>query len=117
MTDATIEFGTFEAPEAVNPYTETVAQLIEAGENASVTLTLAPADVAKERLKFSKAANAEGKTARLRLTDDSKVKYGTDEDGEKVATGGTTRLTFTLTTKHKARRRKGADAAAEADQA
>lgn len=116
MTEAKIEFGTFEAPEVENPYTETIDQLIAAGENASVTLTLDATEVSKERLKFAKAANAKDKTARLRLTDDSKVKYGTNDDGEQVATGGTVRLTFTLTAKHKARRRKDADAPTEAAQ-
>lgn len=100
---AEIEFGTFEAPETVNPYNDTITKLIAAGENASVVLTLTEDEITKERNKLSKAANAQDRTARLRLTEDT-------EDGAK-------RLTFTLTAKHKARRRKDAGESAEAVQA
>lgn len=114
MTDAKIEFGTFEPEVKENPYTETVSQLADAGENASVTLTVSYDEAIKQRNLFAKAANGIDKTARLRDKDESKVKYGTGEDGEQVAVGGTVRLTFTLGPRHKARRRKGADAAADA---
>jgi len=114
MTEAKIEFGTFEPEAKVNPYTEVVAQLAEAGENASVTLTVDHDKVIKERNLFAKAANGIDKTARLRDKDESKVKYGTDDEGEQVSVGGTVRLTFTLSPRHKARRGKAAEGAAEA---
>lgn len=102
-----IEFGTYEPEVEENPYHEVITQLIEQGENASVTLTLNYDEVQRERNKFAKAANAQNKTARLRVTDDSKVKYGANAEGEQVPQGGTVALTFTLTERHKPRRRKG----------
>lgn len=113
MTDTKIEFGTFTPVEKANPYIETVTKLNEAGENASVTLTVDATKEKAEHLLFSKAANSIDKTARLRLRDGSKIKYGPDEDGTQVATGGTVALTFTLTKRHKNRRGTKGDAQAE----
>lgn len=112
MTEAKIEFGTFEPEEKVNPYLDTIDKLIEAGENASITITVEHDAEAKERLLISRAANAKDKTARLRVRDNSKVKYGQDEKGEQVSTGGTVRLTYTLTKRHQPRRRKSTAEAA-----
>lgn len=117
MTDTKIEFGTFEPEEKVNPYLETIDALIEKGENASITLTVDYDAESKERLAIAKAANAKDKTARLRLRDDSKIKYGNDEDGAQVAVGGVVKLTYTLTARHKARRRKSGTEAPEAPKA
>lgn len=110
---AEIEFGTFEVAEKVNPYTDVVAKLVEAGDNASVTLTVGHDEVIRERNLIAKAANTINKTARLREKDESKVKYGKGEDGEQVAVGGTVRLTFTLSPRHKPRRGKAAESVAE----
>lgn len=118
MAETKIEFGTFEPEVKENPYLGTIDKLIEAGENAAVTLTVNYDEETKERNLIAKAANAKDKTARLRLRDDAKVKYGADESGEQIATGGTVALTYTLTKRHQARRGKkgaqGAEAAAEA---
>lgn len=110
MSKATagIEFGTFETPEEVNPYIDVIPQMIEQGENASVTLTVPATEATRTRTQFSKAAHAHDKTARLRLTDDSDAVYETNENGRRKAVGGTVKLTFTLTERHKARR--GAEA-------
>lgn len=113
MTDAKIEFGTFTAPEKVNPYTETIDKLIEAGEDAAITVTVDATKETKERNLISKAANAKDKTARQRVRDTSKVKYGQNDKGEQVATGGTVSLTFTLTKRHEPRRRKAAETPAQ----
>lgn len=107
--DTKIEFGTFVEPEKVNPYNDVIPALIEQGENASVTITVDAKKAGRERLAFGKAANEHGKTARLRLTDDSKAEYGENDKGKRVATGGTVSMTFTLTDRHKARR--GSDSA------
>jgi oligoendopeptidase F len=117
MTEAKIEFGTFEVEEKVNPYLETIDKMIEAGENASITLTVDVVNEGKEKLLIAKAANAKDKTARLRVRDDSKVKYGNDENGEQVPTGGSVKLTYTLTKRHQPRRRKAAEAEPQAAQA
>lgn len=113
MTDAKVEFGTFEPEVKENPYKDVVAQLAEAGENAAVTLTVPFDKVVRERNLIAKAANAIDKTARLRKTDESGVKFGKGEDADK-AIGGTVALTFTLSARHKARRGKGDTAAPEA---
>jgi hypothetical protein len=79
-----------------NPYTEHVKALNEAGEGKSLTLVVADKDVKKSKFKFGKAANAIGKTARIRVTE--------------PLGDGKTRIVFTLTEKHKPRRRKNTDA-------
>lgn len=113
-----ISFGEYVAPDKVNPYTETVAQLITASEsnpNASVTLAVDVNDAPKEQFKFQRAANEAGKTAKVRLVDDSAVKEGKpDEDGNPTHKG-IVKITFTLTTKHKARRGAKPDAEVSAE--
>lgn len=100
---AQIEFTTFVPEVETNPYTDTITQLINGGENAAVTLTVDAADEKRDRLRFAKAANAQDKTARLRVRDDSKVKFTKGEDGEDIPSGPV-KLTFTLTKRHAARR-------------
>lgn len=102
---AEIEFGTFEAVEKVNPYAETVQKLADLNrEDASVTITVPVHDEGKTKLAVQKAANAIGKTARIRLTDKSGVKnLGTDEDGNDILDGNV-KIVFTLTKRHNARR-------------
>ena len=105
-----IEFTTFEAPEKVNPYIETVQALAEKNdENAAVVLTVDVNNAQREQFLFQRAANKIGKTARLRNKDESTVKEGKpDEDGNKTKSGEV-KLTFTLTEKHKTRRGKSAE--------
>ena len=110
---AEIEFGTFVAPEVENPYTDALAQLIAGGDNASMTITVDATDEKRQRYYIAKAANAQGKTARMRLRDDSKIKMGVNEDGMEYVKGGTVKLTFTLTQKHAPRRGKAEEAVAE----
>lgn len=100
-----IEFGEYVEPEKINPYTENVRQLAELdNENASMTITVDANKAKNEQFKVQKAANELGKTARLRNTDDSNAtQVGKSEKGKPVYEG-TVRLTFTLTSKHKARR-------------
>lgn len=107
-----IEFGTWEAPEAVNPYDETVAILAaSADENASVTISEDVNEIQKHVLQIQRAANAIGKTAKIRSRDNSGVKSnGVDDAGKDILTGPV-RVTLTLTAKHKARR--GAQATAD----
>jgi hypothetical protein len=88
----------FEEPVKVNPYAADVQALIEAGEGKAGEVITKAGEENKARVLFAKAANEAGKTARLRVSEPGKDK-------------GTTRLVFTLTEKHKARRGK-----AEADQ-
>lgn len=101
----------FVAPQKVNPYTEDVQNLIDAGEGKALKLTVPVADFAKTKLKFAKAANALDKTARVQDVDDSKVIV--DKDDKEV---GDVTITFTLTEKHKPRTRKAKpEVAAEAE--
>lgn len=104
---AEIEFGTFATAEKVNPYTEVVKQLNESADpNAAVILTVEAKDSLTEQLKFQKAANSIGKTARLREKDESEISQGpADEDGLPTINGNV-KLTFTLTKMHKGRRGK-----------
>lgn len=99
-----IEFTTFVPEEKVNPYTTTVAKLAEAGEDAAVVITVDANKASAEQFKFQKAANAIGKTARVRHVDDSGAEVtGVKDNGKKIYKGDV-KITFTLTTKHKARR-------------
>lgn len=101
---AKITFGTWEQADKVNPYIETVKAMIEAGEATSLILEIPYDDVVRERNLLSKAANELGKTARLRVKDESAVKASKpDKDGNVTHTGDV-KLTFTLTKRHKARR-------------
>lgn len=97
----TIEFGTWESPETVNPYIDTInalaAHIKETGnENASVTITVPKGEAIKTRLNVSRAANAIDKTARVRVNGETVIENGTDT--------GNVRFVFTLTKKHKARK-------------
>lgn len=100
----------FTEPEKVNPYAEHVTALIAAGEGKALNVTVPVADLAKTKLKFAKAANAQNKTARVKGVDDSAVKA----DKEGVETGDVT-ITFTLTEKHKPRTRKNKRTESEVD--
>lgn len=100
-----IEIITFEAPEKANPFFEDVEKLLEASkvnENAAGVIVVPVEEAYKSQLLFQKAANAIGKTARLRLTDKEEVTEVLVE-GEKVERGNV-RLVFTLTERHKNRR-------------
>ena len=109
-----IKIAPYTPPVKGNPYTEHVAALIEAektwpDENSkpSTQLVVPVGDVGKTKLKFAKAANDAGKTARINI-DKENVIVG--KDGKEV---GDVTLTFYLTEKHKPRTRK--NKAAEAD--
>lgn len=82
----------YKVPEKVNPYIQDVAELNAAGEGKAGTITVPTKELTKARMLFGKAANAIGKTARLR---------NTEGDGKP---DGNTVLTFTLSPRHKARR-------------
>lgn len=104
------EFGftTYVEPVKENPYDKVVKALIEAGEGVAYPLTVALADVNKARVKFSAAARANNKTARLRET--SPV----DETGFPVADkDGNVTLTFTLTNMRNSGTRKRRTVAVE----
>lgn len=105
-------FGEFVAPEKVNPYKETLVAFAKAADenpNASWTVELDAAKEVTERNLIAEAANAIGKTARLRSRDDSnRTVVGQREKSGNAVYGGTTVLTFTLSPQHKAR--KGKDA-------
>ena len=104
---ATVEFTEFVEPEKVNPYTDDVAKLAEQNnENAALVVTVDANQRLKHQLLIQKAANAIGKTARLRITDDSGAKItGKTEKGKPIYEG-VIKMTFTLTGKHKVRRGK-----------
>lgn len=108
---AEITFGEFVPEEKSNPFAGNVAELAKQDNpNASMIITVDVADAAATQHKIQRAANAIGKTARLRLRDDSAVKVvGTDDDGDEIL-AGQVRLTFTLTGKHKGKRGPKAEA-------
>lgn len=90
---------------AVNPYTQDVADLIEAGEGKAGAIVVPVAEANKSRVKFAKAANDAGKTARLLTPLDELEK---DVDGNVT-------LIFKLTHKHAPRRGKGGTGETTAD--
>jgi hypothetical protein len=112
-----VEIVEFVIPAADNPYKDDVAKLVEklnereayneANDIVDDNVTLSavfywPTDeFNKERVLLSKAANLAGKTARLRVKEET-----TDDEGNKV-----TKATFTLSHKHKQRRNKEKEAA------
>lgn len=109
--ESNVSFGEYEAPEVINPFSDTVAQFVEHVENghpnATMNVTVDVEDEASTKHKIQRAANDLGKTAKHRFTDDSGVKVtGRDEDGDPIREGKVT-LTFTLSEKHKARRGRG----------
>lgn len=103
-------FGTFEAPAKVNPYEETLKAFALASDenpNASWTVEIDAAKETSERLAIAEAANAVGKTARLRGRDDSqRTAVGTREKSGNAVYQGKSILTFTLSPKHAQRRGK-----------
>ena len=106
-------FGEFVAPEKVNPYTDTMAAFAKASDenpNAAWTVELDAAKEVTERNLIADAANAIGKTARLRSRDDSKrTKVGERPKSGNPVYEGKTSLTFTLSPKHAQRRGKDAN--------
>jgi hypothetical protein len=106
-------FGEFVAPEKVNPYADTLVAFAKASDenpNASWTVELDAAKETTERILIAEAANAVGKTARLRDRDDSdRTVVGQREKSGNAVYAGKTRLTFTLTEKHAPRRGKDAN--------
>jgi hypothetical protein len=106
-------FGEFVAPEKVNPYNETLVAFVKASDanpNAAWTVELDAAKETTERILIAEAANAVGKTARLRERDDSdRTVVGQREKSGNAVYGGKTRLTFTLAPKHAQRRGKDAN--------
>jgi hypothetical protein len=115
MTDAPVvgSFGTFVAPEKVNPYNGTLeafAKASDADPNTSWTVELDAAKEVTERILIAEAANAVGKTARLRDRDDSdRTVVGERPKSGNAVYAGKTRLTFTLSPKHAQRKGKNAD--------
>lgn len=102
-----ITFGTFVKEEKANPYADTVAKLASLDdENASVTLTVDANRASAEQFAFQKAANAIGKTARVRHIDDTEATVVGKTERGKNKYKGVVAITFTLTTKHKGRRSK-----------
>lgn len=106
-------FGEFVTPEKVNPYNETLkAFALAADENPNVSWTV-ELDAGKEtieRILIAEAANAIGKTARLRSRDDSeRTVVGQREKSGNAIYGGVTRLTFTLSPKHANRKAKNGE--------
>ena len=101
-------FGTFVAPEKVNPYLETLKAFAEASDKNPETSWTVELDAAKEvteRNLIAEAANAVGKTARLRDRDDSQRQVvGQREKSGNAVYGGKTSLTFTLSPRHAKRR-------------
>jgi hypothetical protein len=115
QVDTEIVFGKWEAPEKANPYTDIVKQLADAGEDASVTITVDAKEAANRQLQFQKAANAIDKTARLRHTDASgSAVIGQTAKGRDIREG-VIKFTFTLSQKHSQRRGKGTDEAPAAE--
>jgi hypothetical protein len=91
-----IEFTTYTPKTAINPYTETVKELAAQPENTAIKITEKTPELAAHVLKFQKAANTIGLTARKRETGAVKDAKG-KETGEAY-------VIFTLTTRHANRR-------------
>jgi hypothetical protein len=108
----------FVAPEPVNPYLEDVAAFAkENADNpeAAIEVDVPAKDQGKTELQIRKAANAVGKTARLRKVDTSQKRVtGQTEKGRDIVEGVVI-LTYTLTEKHKGG--KGRKPAAETAEA
>lgn len=106
------EFGftTFVEPVKENPYDVVVKALIDAGEGVAYPLVTVAENHNKERVKFSNAARANNKTARLRSVSPA------DADGNPVADAdGNVTLTFTLTELRKTGTRKRKNKETETD--
>ncbi len=108
MTDVVGEFGTFVPEAKENTYTVTIEAFAKASEknaDASWTVTIDAAKETVERNAIAEAANAIGKTARLRSRDDSgRTVVGQRKSGNPVYSGQT-KLTFTLAPMHQKRRK------------
>ena len=102
-------FGTFTPEEKVNPYLETFkAFVVAANENPDTawSVTLDAAKETAERVLIAEAAHSVDRTARLRDRDDSKrTVTGTREKSGNAIYAGKVTLTFTLSEKHKPRRK------------
>jgi hypothetical protein len=102
-------FGTFEVAEKENPYNATFVEFAKAAEKNPDVAWSVELDAAKEtaeRVLIAEAAHNVNRTARLRARDDSKR----EKVGERAKSGnpiykGTVTLTFTLSEKHKPRRK------------
>lgn len=111
--------GKFEAAEEVNPYLEDVAAFAKENDGdltASFEIDAPANKQSRHELWVRKAANAAGKTARLRKVNKSGVTItGQTEKGRDIV-DGTVILTYTLTEKHKdgKGRKGGSEASAEA---
>lgn len=94
----------FTDPVSQNPYLDEAQELLNAGEGKGYALTVefdpdAKGEPgAKDRIKFQKAANELGFTARFRYAE-------VDENNDTVT------MVFTASPRHKARRGKADDAA------
>lgn len=112
-------FGTYEAPEKVNPYTETIEALAKATEDnpkAAWTLELDAAKETVERVRIAEAANKIGKTASLKKRDDSqRTVLGNREKSGNPVYGGKVILTFVLVPMHAQRRGKNSAENAEVE--
>ena len=87
------EFIDWEPAEKVNPYIEIVKALAEfTDENKGYSVIVHKSEAIKTRTDFAKAANAIGKTARVRV------------NGALIEGTENVRFVFTLTKKHKARK-------------
>jgi hypothetical protein len=120
MTGIIGGFGTFVPEAKENPYKDTMVAFVAASEeNPDVDWTV-EIDAAKEgaeRLLIAEAANALGKTARLRKRDDSRrTQVGTRQKSGNPIYEGIVVLTFTLSEIHK-RGKKSAKAEVEAEKA
>lgn len=102
-----ISFDEYEPEVEENPYTQTIAELITALEtrpNLKLTVKSPYADAQKTQFKIQRAANAAGKTAKMKKNEDDVKVVGHDEDGNEVREGQVVMI-FTLVPMHKARRR------------
>lgn len=103
---AEIEFGTYVAQEKENPYLGDIKTLADMNsEDAAIIISVDAADEQKTINFVQRAANSFDKTARVRNKNyDSATVKSYDDEGNKVYEGPI-KITFTLTGKHKARRR------------
>lgn len=90
-----ITFGTYVAPVAANPFTDTIKAMLDMPADTSVTVVVPSSDAGKTRLAIGKAANEAGKTAKM-------IENAV---GAKPVKGVPhVQFTFILVGKHKARR-------------
>lgn len=106
----------FTEPTKVNPYIDDVQTLADAGEGKAAVFEVEAKHLNRDKNFIKEAAHKIDKTARLRVTDDSQVKITPAKGGEKEKREGVYLLTYTLTTKHKARAPRGKAKGAESTQ-